>query len=244
MGANWIKMRKDLKDDPRVAAIGRALDRDIQTVLGALYLWFAYADQHGKANDDDRDGTMTMVDYDVIDSPLVTGIPGMANQLERVGWIKMEGDNLRVVGYHDHMGSGAKGRAVNAARQGRRRRDVTHDALPDKTRQDETRQETALRGDGGGASWDRESGFEISDEFRKVLTEAYPDVDLDHEIRNAHAWKVANPSRKHKRIGRFLRSWMSRAQEQAAKDAKQSNQSKNPRNDLDSYDFDSLGGKK
>lgn len=237
MGQNWIKMRKNLDSDPRVLAMSRALAVDIQRVLGALYLWFAYADEHGIADTATNDGTMPMVDYELIDSPQVTGLSGMANQLERVGWIKQEGDSLRVVNFQDHMGDGAKGRAMNAARQARRRTNVTHDALPDKTRQDETRGDEkapGVRPACGGASWDPSHGFALDDKFRDSLAKAYPNLDIEAELRKAHAWKIANPNRRHKRIGRFVRGWMGKAQEIADE------KPRDIRGGREQFDFNSL----
>jgi hypothetical protein len=44
---------------------------------------------------------------------------------------------------------------------------------------------------------------------------AYPGVDVVAEIREAHAWEVANPTRRKKDRPRFLAAWLARAQDRA-----------------------------
>ena len=43
--------------------------------------------------------------------------------------------------------------------------------------------------------------------------EAFPAIDILAEVKKAHAWEVANPSRRKHDRGRFLQSWLSRAQD-------------------------------
>ena len=50
-------------------------------------------------------------------------------------------------------------------------------------------------------------------ELLPAWTLAYPAVDVMAEIRMAHAWEVANPTRRKKDRARFLASWLSRAQD-------------------------------
>ncbi len=48
----------------------------------------------------------------------------------------------------------------------------------------------------------------------KAWRQAYPAVDIPGEVRRAHAWEVANPTKRKTNRPRFLGSWISRAQDQ------------------------------
>lgn len=57
----------------------------------------------------------------------------------------------------------------------------------------------------------------ISDEQMYALKEAYPALDLDAELKRAAAWIAANPMMAPKsQHGRFINSWMAKAQNQAS----------------------------
>lgn len=60
-----------------------------------------------------------------------------------------------------------------------------------------------------------ESGFQIPDPVKTVLASAYPAVSVDAEIAKAHAWVIANPKNKKSNWGRFLNSWLQKAQDRA-----------------------------
>lgn len=47
----------------------------------------------------------------------------------------------------------------------------------------------------------------------KAWMKAYPGVSLEAEIRSAHAWEMANPSRRKVNRIRFLNGWLSRSQD-------------------------------
>jgi uncharacterized protein YdaU (DUF1376 family) len=49
----------------------------------------------------------------------------------------------------------------------------------------------------------------------KVWAEAYPAIDIQAELNKAAAWVIANPKNVKKQWGRFLNSWLSRAQDKA-----------------------------
>lgn len=53
------------------------------------------------------------------------------------------------------------------------------------------------------------------DELKTAWTTAYPGVDVLAEVRKAHAWETANPSRRKVQRARFLSGWLSRAQDAA-----------------------------
>lgn len=57
----------------------------------------------------------------------------------------------------------------------------------------------------------------ISEEHLSSWREAYPAVDIPAELKRAAAWIVSNPSQApHSQVGRFLNSWLAKAQNQAS----------------------------
>ncbi len=63
-------------------------------------------------------------------------------------------------------------------------------------------------------AWDERAGFTVSDELLARWDEAYPAVEVRHEIRKAHEWVMADyPRRRKVRWQRFLVNWLARAQD-------------------------------
>lgn len=235
MAENWIKWRKNLKEDPRVMAIARALGVSRLEVLGALSVWFCYTDEHT------ADGTLPMVDYELIDSPEIVGLSGFANQLERVHWIEPLGEGCRVVNFDDHMGESAKRRAQKSSRQ-RRWREGDVDARA-STREEESREEKRREKKAAAArvTWSESGGFVIPDKIREALAKAAPDVNLDRDIAQAHAWLLSNPEKRPvSRYGRFLTGWVKRTQ----KDIDDKPKPHNIRDKDGTFDWSALEGKK
>lgn len=61
-----------------------------------------------------------------------------------------------------------------------------------------------------------EQDKKLCKKWHKLLASArtaYPGIDILAEVRKAHAWEVANPSRRKKDRVRFLNNWFSRAQD-------------------------------
>lgn len=55
----------------------------------------------------------------------------------------------------------------------------------------------------------------VSDDKRQVWTKAYPAVDLDVELAAMAAWALENPANRKSNWGRFITSWLKRAQDRA-----------------------------
>ena len=89
MSGDWIKMRGNLWDDPRVSALVDATDSSEAAVVGALYWLWASADQHSE------DGVMPGLSVRQIDRK--TGVPGFAAALETIGWIEVLDAGIRIV---------------------------------------------------------------------------------------------------------------------------------------------------
>lgn len=108
MAGDWIKMRGNLWDDPRVGAIVDATDTSEAMVIGGLYWLWATADQHTE------DGIMPGLSLRQIDRK--TGIPGFAAALVALGWLAEHPEGVRIVKFEEHNGASAKKRATTAKR--------------------------------------------------------------------------------------------------------------------------------
>lgn len=121
MAGDWIKMRTDLWDHPKVVRIVSAICpdgvRDYSArckIVGALYRTWALADTH--ADDGILDG------YDAAALDFLVGIDGWALNLQHVGWLVVEPQRLVLNNFTKHNGITAKRRAEDAARKGRVRK--------------------------------------------------------------------------------------------------------------------------
>lgn len=108
MAGDWIKMRGNLWDDPRVSALVDATDTSEATVVGALYWLWATADQHTE------DGLMPGLTLRQIDRK--TGVQGFGEALCGIGWIVAEDAGVRIVKFEEHNGASAKKRGQTAKR--------------------------------------------------------------------------------------------------------------------------------
>lgn len=127
MAGDWIKMRSNLWDDPRVGALVDATETTEATVIGGLYWLWATADQHSE------DGFMPGLTLRQIDRK--TGIPGFGAALVLIGWLSETEGGLTLVKFDEHNGASAKKRAVTAKRVANHRSgnaDVTQAALQDE----------------------------------------------------------------------------------------------------------------
>jgi len=145
--SGWIKVEKDLANDPRVLRMASRLShadvtlgsRSRLVVVGALVTLWWYADTH-IGNDD-----VLAIGTDEIDE--LVGLKGFCS-LVPTDWLQvLDSDHVKLVDYTAHNGSSAKQRALAQRRQERHRNEppsksrsrharVTPSALPDKTRQD------------------------------------------------------------------------------------------------------------
>lgn len=109
MSGDWIKMRGNLWDDPRIAAICDDTDATEASVIGALYWLWASADQHTE------DGTMPGLSLRQIDRK--TGLVGFAAAVVKIGWLSEVDGGLKIPRFNDHNGSSAKRRGEDAKRK-------------------------------------------------------------------------------------------------------------------------------
>ena len=108
MAGDWIKMRDNLWDDPRVAKIVDMTDSSEAAVIGSLYWLWATADQHTE------DGIMQGLTTRSIDRK--TGVKGFADALIAIGWIADHPEGIRIVDFEKHNGTSAKKRCQTAKR--------------------------------------------------------------------------------------------------------------------------------
>jgi hypothetical protein len=108
MAGDWIKMRGNLWDDPRVGRIADLTDTGEAAVIGGLYWLWAAADQHTE------DGVMPGLSLRRIDSK--TGIKGFGEALVSIGWLSDHEDGVRIIKFEEHNGASAKKRCQTAKR--------------------------------------------------------------------------------------------------------------------------------
>lgn len=140
MAGDWIKMRSNLWDDPRVSKICDLLECGEAQIVGALYWLWSTADQHTE------DGILQGLSLRQIDRK--TGVPGFAQALVDIGWLAEREDGVEVIRFEEHNGTTAKKRAVTAKRVANHRGkdDVTQEALQEtKPDSDAVTQEALAR---------------------------------------------------------------------------------------------------
>ncbi|KRB33370.1 hypothetical protein [Acidovorax sp. Root70] len=109
MAGDWIKMRGNLWDDPRVARLVDMTDSSEAAVVGGLYWLWATADQHT------QDGLMPGLSLRQIDRK--TGIQGLGKALCDIGWLSETEAGVRLENFEEHNGQSAKRRCVDAQRK-------------------------------------------------------------------------------------------------------------------------------
>lgn len=109
MAGDWIKMRANLWDDPRVSRLCEMVAAKEATIVGGLYWLWASADQHS------TDGLMHGLSPATVDRK--AGIKGFGKALVTIGWLTEEPDGLRIARFDEHNGESAKTRAEGSKRK-------------------------------------------------------------------------------------------------------------------------------
>jgi hypothetical protein len=120
MAGDWIKMRLDLADDPRVEMISHLMQFDVDLVVGKLHRLWSHASKYT------TDGLIRPMTPELLDRKL--GAPGITEVLARkdIGWIEILSDGLQIPRWDEHNSDSAKVRAQDA---GRKRRIRTSNGL-------------------------------------------------------------------------------------------------------------------
>lgn len=127
MAGDWIKMRGNLWDDPRVSRLCDLTDQSEAAIVGGLYWLWATADQHTE------DGVMPGLTLRQIDRK--TGVQGLGQALCDIGWLADHPEGVRIINFEEHNGASAKRRATDAQRKANVRNVSASDA--DKPRTDD-----------------------------------------------------------------------------------------------------------
>ncbi|WP_146122161.1 hypothetical protein [Burkholderia multivorans] len=123
MAGDWIKMRTNLWDDPRVSNLCDLTGCSEAAVIGGLYWLWATADDHS------ADGEMHGLTLAAIARK--TGVPNLGTALRDIGWIEEIDGGIRLIRFNEHNGTSAKKRAQTGKRVATHRSnaDVTLGAL-------------------------------------------------------------------------------------------------------------------
>lgn len=108
MAGEWIKVRTNLWDDPRVMQLCDLTGHSEATVIGGLYWLWATADEHTET------GHMPGLSIAAIDRK--TGVKGLGQALLTVGWIDDTDGGITIIRFDEHNGTSAKNRASTAKR--------------------------------------------------------------------------------------------------------------------------------
>lgn len=109
MAGDWIKMRSNLWDDPRVARLCDLCKSSEAEIVGGLYWLWAAADQHASGN------TLPGLSFHQIDRK--TGIKGFGKALQTVGWAEENEQGVALPRFEEHNGETAKKRAESGRRK-------------------------------------------------------------------------------------------------------------------------------
>jgi hypothetical protein len=126
MAGDWIKMRCNLWDDPRVSSLCDITGVGEATIVGGLYWLWSTADQHS------ANGILPGLSARTLDRKC--GVPGLGAALVQVGWLVETPDGLHIMNFNDHNGASAKSRAQTARRVANHKAgnaEVTPEALPE-----------------------------------------------------------------------------------------------------------------
>ncbi|NNJ24638.1 hypothetical protein [Alienimonas chondri] len=143
MAGEWIKMRTDLWDDPRVGDLCVELDVSEALVCGGLFRLWALADSHT------QDGVLPFRSAAALDRKI--GIDGFAAAVQSVGWLEIGESDIRIVRFDEHNGASAKKRAADAKRASKKRGKVAqkaNDPASDRGNVPKTSQATRRNTDG------------------------------------------------------------------------------------------------
>lgn len=123
MAGEWIKVRTNLWDDPRVSQLCDLTGTAEATVIGGLYWLWSTADEHTET------GLLPGMSVAAIDRK--TSIKGFGAALVAIGWLLDTPEGVVIERFEEHNGTSAKQRAQTAKRVAKSRGngDVTDAAL-------------------------------------------------------------------------------------------------------------------
>ncbi len=131
--SGWIKLEKDLYTDPRIRRMATALQardaanggahgshlRYVATCVGAVSILWITADTHVQEDD--------LLALGPAEIDQLTGIEGVCNLLPPEWLSVIDAYSVKLPGFHEHNGTVAKQRAMDAKRQQRHRTTARRD---------------------------------------------------------------------------------------------------------------------
>lgn len=130
MAGDWIKMRDNLWDDPRVAMLCDITDQPEAMIIGALYWLWTTADQHTE------NGILIGLSTRSIDRK--TGVKDFAQALIQINWLADHPEGVRIIKFEEHNGKSAKKRLETAKRvaEFRLKNELDNDVVVDDDAED------------------------------------------------------------------------------------------------------------
>jgi hypothetical protein len=173
MAGDWMPVRLDLWDDPRIVRLDRALNCGRATAVGACVRLWAVADNYS------QDGALPGYDAATVDATV--GLNGFALAMEAIGWLTINSDGVVIPDFDRWNGRGAKRRLKDNRRKAADRKVSARDA--DKTRtkrgpQNRTEQESTEQVLNLGCI----SLDECARDAKKIAAVAAPRSSVDREL--------------------------------------------------------------
>jgi len=103
--ARWIKVDIDIMNKPAIRAAARDCGCDVANAFAAWFRLYSWLDEHT------ADGDLLT---DRAELNAEARLPGIAESLERSGWLSFNGDTCTVTNWGSHNGQCAKRRAQSA----------------------------------------------------------------------------------------------------------------------------------
>lgn len=206
MAGDWIKMRDNLWDDPRVASLCDATGQTEAPIIGGLYWLWAMADQHTE------DGILPGLSTRAVDRKV--GIPGFGAALVQIQWLAEVEGGLQIVRFDEHNGQSAKTRAQNAKRGAKFRAanapvtgdgdSCNGDAVTDALPREEKRREENTTASTSPVERSRVSrlppDWQPDDSDSAFLTSQRPDLDLRETASRFRDYWHAQPGAKGRKL--------------------------------------------
>lgn len=111
MAGDWIKMRSDLFEHPKVFKLADMLGVDEFSVVGMLFCFWAWADKHSV------DGRVDAATSRLVDKCAQRS--GFADALVSVGWLVVDDSGITIPRFNEHNGDSSKERTLKNQRQAR-----------------------------------------------------------------------------------------------------------------------------
>lgn len=114
MSSDWMKMEVATPDKPEVFEIAGILNLDPEVVFTKLFRVWSWFDQHSE------NGNAPVTLRALLDSR--ANVTGFCAAMEKVGWLKIDGQFITLPNFERHVGESAKKRALTSRRAAKHRK--------------------------------------------------------------------------------------------------------------------------